>query len=83
MIHNVLDTHVYLVHIREMKLAAYMKITRTTDAKLAEEVERDRSTVTRWRQGKTRPDWLAIEKLEAVTNGAVTAQDFVTLEAAR
>ncbi len=69
--------HVYPVHIAAMKLAAYMELTKTTDNELAEKVGRDRSTVTRWRLGETRPDWDAISLLEHATDGAVTARDFV------
>lgn len=71
---------VYLVHIPAMELATYMKITNTTDAGLAVKVRRDRSTVTRWRLKRTRPDWEAIQALEEVTEGAVTFRDFMVLK---
>lgn len=65
-----------------MKLSAYMELTKITDAKLAEKVGRERSTVTRWRRGNTRPDWEAMIALEKVTDGAVTYRDFARENAA-
>lgn len=60
-----------------MDLASYMKLANVTDAKLAEKVNRDRSSVTRWRLKRTRPDWEAIHALEKATDGAVTFRDFM------
>lgn len=48
-----------------------------TDAFLAEKVGRERSTVTRWRLGRTKPDWEAMAALEKETAGAVTFRDFM------
>lgn len=70
------------MHTNAMKLADWMETTGTTDAGLAEKVKRDRSTVTRWRRGQTRPDWEALETIQHITKGAVTAVDFVAKEAA-
>ena len=69
--------HVYPVHISAMELAAYMETMKLKDADLAEKISRDRSTVTRWRLKRTRPDWAAINLIEEVTKGAVTARDFL------
>lgn len=79
----VLDMHVQYMHIRVMKLADYMETLKITDARLAEAVGRDRTTVSRWRNGKARPDWSAFAAIEKATNGMVTARDFVEREAAQ
>jgi transcriptional regulator with XRE-family HTH domain len=60
-----------------MQLSTYMADNNVTDAVLAEKVGRERSTVTRWRLGKSRPDYEAMQKLEIATEGAVTFADFV------
>lgn len=64
-----------------MKLHEFMKTANLSDAALAEQVSRDRSTVTRWRNGKSRPDYDALVALAKITKGKVTAADF--LEAAQ
>lgn len=65
-----------------MKLSDYMQTVKLKDDEIAQLVGRERSTVTRWRLGKTRPDWDAIEALERVTKGAVTARDFMSIAGA-
>lgn len=65
-----------------MKLASYMELTGISDAELAAQVGRERSTVTRWRLEKTRPDWDALAALEKATQGAVTFRDFAKEAAA-
>jgi transcriptional regulator with XRE-family HTH domain len=60
-----------------MTLDEYMKAKRLTDSDVASQVNRDRSTVTRWRLGRTRPDFDALIALEKMTKGKVSARDFV------
>lgn len=64
---------VYPVH---MTLAEFMELENLTDAGLAEKVGRDRSNVTRWRRGDTKPDFEALVAIEKITGGKVTALDF-------
>lgn len=59
-----------------MTLDEYMKAKRLTDSDVASQVNRDRSTVTRWRLGRTRPDFDALIALEKMTKGKVSARDF-------
>lgn len=65
------------MHISGMTLSEFLASQNMTDAQFAELVNRDRSTVTRWRNGQTRPDWDAIAAIGAVTDGKVSALDFV------
>jgi DNA-binding transcriptional regulator YdaS (Cro superfamily) len=60
-----------------MKLADYLSLKGLNDAEFAEMIGRHRASVTRYRNGRTRPDWDAIAVIERVTAGAVTAADFV------
>lgn len=59
-----------------MTLAEYMEAKRLTDADVAPHVNRDRSTVARWRLGRNRPDFEALLALERFTKGKVSARDF-------
>jgi transcriptional regulator with XRE-family HTH domain len=59
-----------------MTLAEFMELEKLTDAGLAEKVGRDRSNVTRWRRGDTKPDFEALVAIEKITGGKVTALDF-------
>lgn len=59
-----------------MTLAEFMEIENLTDASLAEKVGRDRSNVTRWRRGDTKPDFDALVAIEKMSGGKVTALDF-------
>ncbi len=59
-----------------MTLAEFMEIEKLTDASLAEKVGRDRSNVTRWRRGDTKPDFEALVAIEKMSGGKVTASDF-------
>lgn len=71
----------YPVHIAgTMKLSKYLEITKTSDSAFGDLVNRERSTVTRWRLGKTRPDLEVMMKIAVVTDGAVTASDFAKPE---
>ncbi len=60
-----------------MTLAEYMKTAGETDATIADKVGRDRSSVTRWRLGRTKPDFDALVALERASKGLITARDFV------
>lgn len=60
-----------------MKLSDYMRDHNLTDAALAERIGRHRVSVTRYRNGRVRPDWDAMMAIEAATNGAVTPNDFI------
>lgn len=68
---------VYVIHYRAMELASYLSLTKQTDAEFAAKVNRERSTITRWRLKQTRPDWDAMASIEDATEGAVTARDFM------
>jgi transcriptional regulator with XRE-family HTH domain len=59
-----------------MTLAEFMETEKLTDAGLAEKVGRDRSNVTRWRRGDTKPDFDALVAIEKISGGKVTALDF-------
>lgn len=65
-----------------MTLAEYMQLTQTKDQQLAEMLGKDRSSVSRWRTGKTKPDFDALVAIEKLTKGLVTASDFATPMAA-
>lgn len=60
-----------------MDLAEFMKSAEMSDAQLADLVKRDRSNVTRWRLGRTKPDFDALVAIEKISDGKVTARDFV------
>lgn len=60
-----------------MTLASYMAAHEMKDADLAALIGVDRSTVSRWRTGVSRPDWPNLEQITRVTNGAVTVFDFM------
>lgn len=64
-----------------MTLAEFMETEKLTDASLAEKVGRDRSNVTRWRRGDTKPDFDALVAIEKISGGKVTALDFARAEA--
>lgn len=74
--HIVLDMHVHRMHIWQMDLAEWMQKKNLADADLAIQVERDRTTVSRWRTKKTKPDFDALVAIEKLTGGKVTAKDF-------
>lgn len=60
-----------------MHLSDYMEAKGLSDGEVANLIGRSRPTVSRIRRKVVRPDWETIRKLEAVTDGAVTANDFV------
>jgi transcriptional regulator with XRE-family HTH domain len=61
-------------------LSEYMASHKLSDADVAERIERSRETVSRIRRKKVRPDWETIERIKKFTDGAVTADDFASLE---
>lgn len=70
------------VHYRAMRLQTYLRLRHLTDAKFAAMVGRDRSTVTKWRNGKIWPDWSAMRLIFEATAGAVTPNDFMDIRSA-
>ena len=64
------------MHSGGMKLATYLDEHGISDAEFAASVARDRSTVTRWRNGQT-PDAEAMRVIANVTGGQVTPNDFI------
>jgi transcriptional regulator with XRE-family HTH domain len=65
-----------------MHLSDYMAKNRLSDEEVANSIGRDRATVSRIRRKKIRPNWETIEKIRTFTGDAVTADDFVQMEAA-
>ncbi|MFG1389064.1 helix-turn-helix transcriptional regulator [Xanthobacter versatilis] len=59
-----------------MKLADYMAENGLTDDAVAQRIGRDRSFVTKLRQGRATPSLRTARDLSAATNGAVAAEDF-------
>lgn len=66
-----------------MHLSDYMTLHQLDDDAVAGGIGRTRVTVSRIRRRKVRPDWQTIEKIKEFTNGASTADDYTTLEAAQ
>jgi transcriptional regulator with XRE-family HTH domain len=64
------------MHSHCMTLSEFLTSQNMTDAQFASLVDRDRSTVTRWRNGATRPDWKAIDAIATATGGKVSVLDF-------
>jgi transcriptional regulator with XRE-family HTH domain len=65
-----------------MKLARYMKLNKLTDEKLGVIVNKDRSTVSRYRRGEVIPPLEVIAILDRETDRAVSFRDFVKEEGA-
>lgn len=63
--------------VQSMMLRDYLDLHRLTASSFAEMVGVKHSSVSRWAAGETRPDWGRIARIQEVTNGAVTAADFV------
>lgn len=59
-----------------MDLTDFMRAEGLNDAALAIKVGVDRSNVTRWRRGDTKPGFDALVALEKFSEGKVTAKDF-------
>lgn len=70
-----------------MKLAAYMIRHGLDDSAMAEKVREpdlhcDRTMIGRYRREERRPDWAIIKRIAEVTEGDVSADDWMTLEPA-
>lgn len=61
-----------------MKLAKFMELSQMSDAELAELLDRDRSTVTRLRNGSTKPSFEVMLALERISEGAIRPSDFAS-----
>ena len=64
-----------------MHLSDYMALGGFDDDAVAIAIDVSRATVSRIRRRKTRPDWGTIEKLKVWSDGAITADDFQSLDA--
>ena len=64
-----------------MHLSDYMTKYDLSDDDIAALIGRSRPTVSRIRRGLLRPDWQTIAALKGATKGAVTADDFLDIEA--
>lgn len=60
-----------------MHLAQYMAEKDLTDEQVAAAIGRSRVSVTRYRNGKMRPDWRAAEAIAKFTKGQVTPNDWL------
>ena len=49
-----------------------------SDALFAKELGRDRTTVSRWRRGMTRPEWGDMQAIAKATKGFVNPNDFLS-----
>jgi DNA-binding transcriptional regulator YdaS (Cro superfamily) len=60
-----------------MTLADYLRLHNKTATEFAAELAVDKSTVSRWLSGESRPRWADVPAIVRVTGGAVTANDFM------
>jgi hypothetical protein len=60
-----------------------MAIHKLDDDTVAVGIGKTRVTVSRIRRRKVRPDWGTIDAIKSFTNGASTADDYVSLETAQ
>lgn len=70
------------MYIPAMHLSDYMAQRKLRDVEVADAIETTRATVSRIRRRKVRPGWEMIEKLRGFSGGEITADDFISLEAA-
>ena len=61
-----------------MTLDDFLKASPDSAAAIAKELGVDYSTLWRLRTGKQLPTWATLEKIVAVTKGAVTPNDFLS-----
>ena len=67
--------------VRVMHLSEYMTAKNLSDEEVAISIGVTRPTVSRIRRKLVRPDWGTIRRIEAFTEGVVTASDFTNLNA--
>ncbi|WP_018261916.1 helix-turn-helix transcriptional regulator [Methylobacterium sp. WSM2598] len=72
----------YVMHIPGMKLSDWLKANGKSAAWLASQVGRDPSFITRVKNGDAMPSIAVAAEIQRITNGAVTAVDFVPATAA-
>lgn len=60
-----------------MKLSDWMAENGVSDDQMAEKCAVDRVTISRIRRDVNRPSWPLIAKIKDLTNGTVSADDFV------
>ena len=70
-----------------MKLSRYMAREGLDDEAMAarirtDAIKCDRTMISRYRLGRRRPEWAMINRIAEVTGEAVTADDWMRLEAA-
>ena len=63
-----------------MKLKAWLDLAPMSRTEFAEKVGADLSTVYRWYQGQTRPDYERAKRVQDVTDGAVRFDDWLNGE---
>lgn len=62
-----------------MQLADYLIENNMTQQAFADAIGVRQSSVSKWLQGLSRPSWPVIKKIREVTDGAVSADDFIEL----
>lgn len=66
-----------MAHHGGMKLAAYLHMKKMSDAEFGRIINRDRSLVSRYRNGHVTPPLAVIAAIEDATDRAVSFRDFV------
>ena len=64
-----------------MTLSEYLDANNMTGADFATRIGVSRQALHRYVNGERRPEWPVIERIAAATDGAVTANDFMSLPA--
>lgn len=80
--HKLLDMHMHGMHDRGMNLGRYLSDNNLTDAAFAGLVGMSQSQINRLRRGLSQPSWETVALIERVTNGEVSASDFMPAPAA-
>jgi hypothetical protein len=73
---------VHLVYKGAMTLEAWMKKHGKNDDWVAAQTGFDRVTISRTRRRVTQPSWALAAKLKTLTNGEVSADDFLVVNRA-
>ena len=63
-------------------LSVYLQSRRMSQAELARLIGVAPNTVYRWLEGSRRPGWKTLTRLAEITGGAVTADSFLSRQAA-